>query len=58
MTDGTDENLQLAMDNKILPDMVSFIKSGQSELIPPALRVLGNFATGSDFLTQVKLKFN
>ncbi|KAL3109532.1 hypothetical protein niasHT_011687 [Heterodera trifolii] len=35
-----------------LPDMVTFISSGHDSLIAPALRVLGNFVTGSDDQTQ------
>ncbi|KAL3109514.1 hypothetical protein niasHT_011669 [Heterodera trifolii] len=50
LTDGNDDNISLGMG--CLPDMVTFISSGHDSLIAPALRVLGNFVTGSDDQTQ------
>ncbi|KAI1694020.1 armadillo/beta-catenin-like repeat domain-containing protein [Ditylenchus destructor] len=53
MTDGADENIQMAYQNEVIPDVVRFVSTNQDSLIAPALRVLGNFATGNDELTQV-----
>ena len=57
MTDGTDDNIELAHNENVMPIMVNFINSGQNSLISPALRTAGNFATGNDELTSVCLNF-
>nr|CAD2140607.1 unnamed protein product [Meloidogyne enterolobii] len=53
LTDGTDENIQLANKENVMPLLIDFINSGQNSLVSPALRTAGNFATGSDELTSV-----
>ena len=53
LTDGTDDNIQLANKENVMPLLIDFINSGQNSLISPALRTAGNFATGSDELTSV-----
>lgn len=50
ITDGPDENIVLALPS--LSRVFKFLSSGNDLLISPSLRVLGNFTTGNDELTQ------
>ncbi|KAF1769953.1 hypothetical protein GCK72_001770 [Caenorhabditis remanei] len=51
LTDGPDEQIQLACDSGVLPHIVKYFKHAEN-LVAPALRTLGNVATGNDSLTQ------
>uniref|UniRef100_A0A8R1DER7 Importin subunit alpha n=1 Tax=Caenorhabditis japonica TaxID=281687 RepID=A0A8R1DER7_CAEJA len=51
LTDGPDEQIELARDCGVLPNIVKFFLEAES-LVAPALRTLGNVATGNDSLTQ------
>jgi len=52
ITDGPDENIELA--TKLLNhDILRMLTSDDDAQISPALRVLGNFTTGKDELTQM-----
>uniref|UniRef100_A0A914CPX9 Importin subunit alpha n=1 Tax=Acrobeloides nanus TaxID=290746 RepID=A0A914CPX9_9BILA len=54
LTDGPDENLEVALKAGVIPYVVDLISSSaKDQLAVPALRTLGNFATGSDLMTQV-----
>lgn len=55
LTDGPDTHIQLAYDNGVVPFMLKFLSHSKDALTAPALRVLGNFATGNDELTQVNV---
>ena len=52
LTDGPDEQIALANECGVLPVILSFLRE-QDAMVAPALRVLGNLATGNDELTQV-----
>jgi len=52
------KNIELALDASIIPDIISLVSSGIDSLISPSLRVLGNFATGNDTLTQIVIDTN
>jgi importin subunit alpha-1 len=54
MTDGPDEQIELALKAGVLPRVVKLLDSEESSMLAPALRVLGNFVTGNDALTQVR----
>ncbi|GMT01915.1 hypothetical protein PENTCL1PPCAC_24089, partial [Pristionchus entomophagus] len=51
LTDGPDEQIMLARDAGIMPHVFKHL-SEDDGLVAPALRVLGNMATGNDSLTQ------
>ncbi|CAL2028214.1 unnamed protein product [Caenorhabditis brenneri] len=51
LTDGPDEQIELARESGVLPYVVQFFKEPEN-LVAPALRTLGNVATGNDNLTQ------
>lgn len=51
LTDGPDEQIELARESGVLPHVVAFFKEAEN-LVAPALRTLGNVATGNDSLTQ------
>jgi hypothetical protein len=53
VTDGADKNIELVNQQNVVSLLFDFLNSAQDLLITPALRVLGNFATGNDELTQV-----
>lgn len=52
LTDGPDEQIALAHECGVLPIILNFLRE-QDAMVAPALRVLGNLATGNDELTQV-----
>lgn len=52
MTDGPDEQIALARNETILGAVVGMLEADTEMLIAPALRVLGNMATGNDEMTQ------
>ncbi|PIC53758.1 hypothetical protein B9Z55_003322 [Caenorhabditis nigoni] len=51
LTDGPDEQIELARESGVLSTIVSYLDESEN-LIAPALRTLGNVATGNDSLTQ------
>lgn len=51
LTDGPDAQIQLAVDSGVLPFVLNMLRETDS-MTAPALRVLGNMATGNDDLTQ------
>ncbi|CAJ0573317.1 unnamed protein product, partial [Mesorhabditis spiculigera] len=51
LTDGPDEQIQIAVEAG-LPSLVKGMLSDNDGVLAPALRVLGNMATGNDQLTQ------
>ncbi|EFP02909.1 CRE-IMA-2 protein [Caenorhabditis remanei] len=51
LTDGPDEQIELARESGVLPHVLKFFKEAEN-LVAPALRTLGNVATGNDSLTQ------
>lgn len=53
LTDGSDENLQIALDSGVVPHVVKMLGAKEDSSVAPAVRVLGNFSTGNDELTQV-----
>lgn len=53
LTDGVDEVIELVAQQNIVERVISYIRRDINELIAPSLRVLGNFATGNDMLTQL-----
>ena len=55
MTDGPDEQIELALQAGVLARVVQLLEVEENSMIAPALRVLGNFVTGNDVLTQVTI---
>ncbi|KAF8369097.1 ima-2, partial [Pristionchus pacificus] len=55
LTDGPDEQITLARDAGIMPFVYKHL-SEDDGLVAPALRVLGNMATGNDVLTQTVIE--
>lgn len=55
LTDGSDEQIRVAGDANCMPALMPLVQSGNDAEVAPAIRVLGNFATGSDELTQVSM---
>lgn len=53
LTDGNDAQINVALESGCLKPAIALLRSSKDTEIAPALRVLGNFATGSDELTQV-----
>lgn len=53
LTDGSDEQIKVAGDANCMPALMPLVQSGNDAEVAPAIRVFGNFATGSDDLTQV-----
>lgn len=53
LTDGSDSQISVALESGCLEPTVALLRSSRDTEVAPALRVLGNFATGSDELTQV-----
>ncbi|CAB3408343.1 unnamed protein product [Caenorhabditis bovis] len=51
LTDGPDEQIEIARQSGVLQEIMKFFRSEES-LVAPALRTLGNVATGNDSLTQ------
>ncbi|CAI2298820.1 unnamed protein product [Caenorhabditis sp. 36 PRJEB53466] len=51
LTDGPDEQIELARESGVLRHVVAFFREAET-LVAPALRTLGNVATGNDALTQ------
>lgn len=51
LTDGPDEQIDLARKSGILPYVVDLLRDTDA-MVAPALRVLGNMSTGNDDLTQ------
>uniref|UniRef100_A0A1I7U9S0 Importin subunit alpha n=1 Tax=Caenorhabditis tropicalis TaxID=1561998 RepID=A0A1I7U9S0_9PELO len=51
LTDGPDEQIELARESGVLSHVVALFREPES-LVAPALRTLGNVATGNDTLTQ------
>lgn len=51
LTDGPDEQIALAKSSGVLPYIIQFLRENDA-MVAPALRVLGNMATGCDELTQ------
>ncbi|CAI4226652.1 unnamed protein product [Auanema sp. JU1783] len=51
LSDGPDEQIALTKNSGVLPTVLKFLREGDT-LVAPALRVLGNMATGNDELTQ------
>uniref|UniRef100_F1KVB8 Importin subunit alpha n=2 Tax=Ascaris suum TaxID=6253 RepID=F1KVB8_ASCSU len=53
LTDGSDEQIKVAGDANCMPALMPLVQSGNDAEVAPAIRVFGNFATGSDDLTQM-----
>ncbi|VDD94785.1 unnamed protein product [Enterobius vermicularis] len=53
LTDGNDAQINVALECDCLRPATTLLMSTKDSEVAPALRVLGNFATGSDELTQV-----
>ena len=54
VTDGSDQQIQAALDNGILHRVVQFLETNEAHFVAPALRTLGNIVTGTDLQTQVQ----
>lgn len=53
LTDGSDDQVNVALETDCFQPAVELLKSSKDAEVAPALRVVGNFAAGSDVLTQV-----
>ncbi|MFH4983336.1 hypothetical protein AB6A40_010045 [Gnathostoma spinigerum] len=57
LTDGEDGYIRDANQGNVMAFVLKMLNSENDAAIKPAIRVLGNFATGSDDLTQVGILF-
>lgn len=58
LTDTSEEILDLVLRSQILDDVQRCLKSGNDKVAAPALRVVGNFVSGSDTMTQAIIDTN
>ncbi|XP_070579990.1 importin subunit alpha-1-like [Ptychodera flava] len=52
LTDGTNDRIQLVVDNIALPKLSDLLACKEDAVITPALRTIGNIVTGTDEQTQ------
>lgn len=52
LSDGTNDQIEEIVSSGALPHMMRFLKQDERALIIPALRTVGNIATGTDAQTQ------
>jgi importin subunit alpha-2 len=52
MSDGSDDRIALVAEPAIIGDLVALVVRGDLATVAPALRALGNIATGDDDVTQ------
>lgn len=53
LSDGDTDRIQLVMSAGVVGPLVNLLQHGDSNVVTPALRTLGNFVTGDDVQTQV-----
>jgi importin subunit alpha-2 len=56
LTDGSDDQIQIALDNNAAHYLMGFVTSQDAALIAPAVRALGNMVTGTDEQTQTVIQ--
>jgi importin subunit alpha-2 len=56
LSDGSNDRIELVVKSGVLPRLVQLLKSGDIRFVAPALRTVGNIATGDDNQTQAILE--
>ncbi|KAK7573841.1 hypothetical protein V9T40_011032 [Parthenolecanium corni] len=56
LTDGTNEKIQVVVDQNIIPRLVELLGCHAPSIVTPALRVIGNIVTGNDEQTDAVIK--
>lgn len=58
ISDGSNERIQLVLDNIELKRITMFLKESKIAILSPALRTIGNIVSGTDEQTQAVLNLN
>ena len=58
LTDGGNEQIQMVIDSRAVPFLVSLLSHQEMKVQTAALRAVGNTVTGANEQTQVVLNFN
>ncbi|GJV64873.1 importin subunit alpha-1a-like protein, partial [Tanacetum coccineum] len=58
LSDGTNDNIQAVIDSDVFPTLVKLLKQCSPSVLIPALRTVGNIATGDDNQTSVHLRLH
>jgi importin subunit alpha-1 len=58
VSDGSNDRIQLVLDNFNIARLVDLLDHENIKIVTPALRAIGNIATGDDAQTNSILKYN
>lgn len=53
ISDGSNDKIQMVLDQGVAPKLVELLNSGNPAIQTPALRTIGNIVTGTDHQTQL-----
>ena len=54
LSDGDTDRIQSVVEAGVTGPLITLLQHGDSNVVTPALRTLGNFVTGDDVQTQVR----
>lgn len=55
LSDGDTDRIQSVVEAGVAGPLIGLLAHGDSNVVTPALRTLGNFVTGDDLQTQVRV---